>query len=188
MYIKKGGINLSRKGFTLIELMIVVAIIIILVSIAIPSYAKLLQRAKRSRAISDFRTIRDSLEAYRTDWGTYPITGSQGETFGLHTDYNTTTSTITKELTGNGATLNTPSHTTATGETGGIDYFTREWIIREMYDPFEPDKDYEYFSSDGGSFTLACEYKKNGNTVYLLSSDSFNYKDVNTKPSWYVNQ
>ena len=179
---------MKRRGFTLIELMVVVAIIIILVSIAIPVYAKLVQRARRARVISDFRTIRDSLEAYKTDWGTYPVTGSQGETFGLHTDYNTPTSTITKELTGNGATLNTPSNMTATGEAGGIDYFTREWIIRKMYDPFDPNKDYEYYSPDGNSFTLACEYKKNGNTVYLLSSDSFNYKDVNAKPSWYVSQ
>jgi len=179
---------MKRRGFTLIELMVVVAIVIILVSIAIPVYAKFVQRARRARVISDFRTIRDSLEAYRTDWGMYPITGATGETFGLHTDFNTPTSTITKELTGNGATINVPSNTTATGEQGGIDYFTREWIIRKMYDPFDPKKDYEYYSADGNSFILACEYRKNGNTVYLLSSNSFNYRDVDAKPSWYVDQ
>jgi len=179
---------MKKNGFTLIELMIVVAIIIILVSIAIPVYAKLVMRARRARVISDFRTVCDSLEAYKTDWGVYPITGTTGETFGLHTDFNTPTSTITKELTGNGATLNVPSNTTATGERGGIDYFTREWIIRKMYDPFEPTKDYEYYSANGSSFSLACEYKKNGSTVYLLSSGTFNFEDVDAKPSWYVDQ
>jgi prepilin-type N-terminal cleavage/methylation domain-containing protein len=59
--------KMKRNGFTLIELMIVVAIIIILVSIAVPVYAKLVQRARRARVISDFRTIRDSLEAYKAD-------------------------------------------------------------------------------------------------------------------------
>jgi type IV pilus assembly protein PilA len=180
--------KMKRNGFTLIELMIVVAIIIILVSIAVPVYAKLVQRARRARVISDFRTIRDSLEAYRTDWGTYPVTGTQGETFGLHTDFNAPTSEITKELTGNGATLNVSSNITATGEQGGIDYFTREWIIRKMYNPFEPTKDYEYYSSDGSSFELACEYVKSGGTVYLLSSDTFNYRDSNIKPVWYIDQ
>ena len=179
---------MKRRGFTLIELMVVVAIIIILVSIAIPIFAKLVLRARMARVISDFRTVRESLEAYRTDWGTYPVTGSQGETFGFHTDYNTPTSTITRELTGDGATLNNSSHYTIAGDPGGIDYFIRETVIRKMIDPLEPDKDYEYYSPDGSSFELACEYKDHGQTKYIISGGSLGYKYTSTKPSWYVGQ
>jgi hypothetical protein len=57
-----------------------------------------------------------------------------------------------------------------------------------MYNPFEPTKDYEYYSSDGSSFELACEYLQSGGTVYLLSSDTFNYRDSNVKPVWYIDQ
>ncbi len=179
---------MKRKGFTLIELMIVVAIIIILASIAIPVYAKFVNRARRARVLGDFRTLQDALEAYRADWGTYPVTGTNGETFGYHTDYVTPTSTITKELTGENATLNTPTHTTATGEKGGIDYFMRKWIIRVMKDPYDPTKDYEYHSQSGDAYMLACEYKFNNVTHYILKGSSVNYKDTTTKPSWYVVQ
>ncbi len=179
---------MKRKGFTLIELMIVVAIIIILTSIAIPVYSKLINKARRAKVLGDFRTLQDSLEAYRTDWGIYPITGSSGETFGYHTDYANPTSTVTKELTGEDAVLNVPQHTTATGEPGGIDYFTRKWIIREMKDPYDPTKDYEYYSLNGNSYVLACEYKSGNVVHYILKGSGTNYEDTTTKPSWYVGQ
>ena len=65
---------MKRKGFTLIELMVVIAIIIILAAIAIPNYLSMTARAKRSRVASDFAAIATSLETYKTDWGTYPAT------------------------------------------------------------------------------------------------------------------
>ena len=179
---------MKRKGFTLIELMIVVAIVIIITSIAIPVYAKFVNRARRARVLGDFRTLQDALEAYRADWGTYPVTGTTGETFGYHTDYATPTSTITRELTGENATLNTPAYTTATGENGGIDYFMRKWIIRVMKNPYNPSKDYEYYSSDGNSYMLACEYEFEKVTHYILKGSSVNYKDTTAKPVWYITQ
>ena len=42
--------NIRNKGFTLIELMIVVAIAGVIASIALPSYAEMMRKAKRSDA------------------------------------------------------------------------------------------------------------------------------------------
>jgi len=171
----------------LIELIIVIAIIIILVSIAMPVYARFVMRAKRSNVAGDFRTLQNSVEAYRVDWGTYPVTGSTGETFGYHTDFTSPTSVIAQELTGENATLNISSHIDTLGEKGGIDYFAGRWIICRMRNPYNPAKDYEYYSQNGSSYTFACEYKYKGITHYILKNGSI-YKDTTIKPVWYVNQ
>lgn len=58
-------------GFTLIELMIVVTIIGILASIAIPSYQEFVQRGKISEATSQLATMAVKLEQYFQDNRTY---------------------------------------------------------------------------------------------------------------------
>ena len=65
----------NRKGFTLIELMVVIAIIIILAAIAIPNYINMTRMAQVSRASSDAAVLGTALECYRTDHGLYPLTG-----------------------------------------------------------------------------------------------------------------
>ena len=62
------------KGFTLVELMIVVAIIGILAAIAIPQFAAYRTRAFNTAAQSDLRNLRTSLEAYFVDNQGYPLT------------------------------------------------------------------------------------------------------------------
>ena len=62
------------RAFTLIELIIVVAIIAILASIAIPNFLEAQVRSKVSRAKADLRTIRTGLESYRVDFNGYPPT------------------------------------------------------------------------------------------------------------------
>lgn len=59
-------------AFTLIELLIVVAIIAILASIAVPNFLEAQTRAKTSRARTDLRAIATALEAYRMDSNQYP--------------------------------------------------------------------------------------------------------------------
>ena len=60
------------SAFTLIELLIVVAIIAILAAIAIPNFLQAQTRAKVSRVLSDLRTVTLALEAYRLDTNAYP--------------------------------------------------------------------------------------------------------------------
>ncbi|KUJ96215.1 MAG: Prepilin-type N-terminal cleavage/methylation domain-containing protein [Desulfonauticus sp. 38_4375] len=62
----------KEKGFTLVELLIVIAIIGILAAIAIPQYSKYRQRAFNSAALSDLRNFKTSMEAYYADNQEYP--------------------------------------------------------------------------------------------------------------------
>jgi len=66
----------TEKGFTLIELMIVVAIIGILAAIAIPQFASYRVKAFNSAAQSDIRTLKLTQEAYYADFQNYGVTGA----------------------------------------------------------------------------------------------------------------
>ena len=57
-----------KRAFTLIELLIVVAIIAILAAIAVPNFLEAQTRAKVSRVMADMRTIATAIEAYTVDY------------------------------------------------------------------------------------------------------------------------
>ncbi len=61
-----------QKGFTLVELLVAVAVIAILAAIALPNFLEAQARARVSRVKSDLRTIATALEAYYVDHNHYP--------------------------------------------------------------------------------------------------------------------
>jgi len=63
---------MNRKGFTLIELMIVVAIIGILAAIAIPNFLRFQSRAKQSEAKQNLGAIFTAYNTYMADNNTFP--------------------------------------------------------------------------------------------------------------------
>lgn len=63
--------NRIAKGFTLIELMIVVAIIGILAAIAVPNFVKFQCRSKQSEAKTNLKAIYGAQESYRAEHDTY---------------------------------------------------------------------------------------------------------------------
>jgi general secretion pathway protein G len=62
----------DAKGFTLVELMIVVSIVGILATIAVPSYQSSLMKARETVLRQDLFTLRELLDHHRADKGKYP--------------------------------------------------------------------------------------------------------------------
>jgi type IV pilus assembly protein PilA len=69
----------KQKGFSLIELLIVVAIILIIAAIAIPNLLRSKMAANEASAVGSLRTINTSSVAFSTTYGNYPhILGDLG--------------------------------------------------------------------------------------------------------------
>jgi general secretion pathway protein G len=60
------------QGFTLIELIVVFAILAMLVSIAVPRYFQHVERAKEATLKQDLNVMRDAIDKFFADKGRYP--------------------------------------------------------------------------------------------------------------------
>ncbi len=82
-------LNKNRGGFTLVEIMIVVAIIALLAAIAVPGFLRARKRSQASRVINDLRLIDSAVDqyaiennkttgsaVYTADWTQYMKSGS----------------------------------------------------------------------------------------------------------------
>jgi prepilin-type N-terminal cleavage/methylation domain-containing protein len=65
----------SKQGFTLIEILVVIAIIGILASVALVGLGPVQKKGRDARRISDLRQIQTALELYFTKNGSYPPSG-----------------------------------------------------------------------------------------------------------------
>ena len=88
--------NKRRAGFTLVEIMIVVAIIALLAAIAVPGFLRARKRSQASRIINDLRLIDSAVDQYAietakksgdpvavTDWTNYLKKGTNLYSTGL---------------------------------------------------------------------------------------------------------
>lgn len=84
----------GRQGFTLIEILIAVAIIGILTAIGIVSYASVNKRARDAKRFGDIEQIRSALEMYRSDIGYYPAVNTSGFDVAVNLSTELTTTAI----------------------------------------------------------------------------------------------
>jgi type II secretion system protein G len=75
----------QQSGFTIVELLIVIVVIGILAAITIVAYNGVQQRAKDTRRSSDVSHLKQLLELYKTDTGTYPSVCAGGDNIGCST-------------------------------------------------------------------------------------------------------
>jgi len=170
---------MKRRGFTLIELMVVIAIIIILAAIAIPNYLKMTERAKKSRIASDMATLATGLETFKTDWGTYPVVAGNAAVDTIHT-------VVFDELGGLGGTspavavTNIAANTNALGEAGPQVYL-KPGTLTSIIDPFKdastgtypaPNGDgHIYYTGNANHWMLSC-YAPTGTVKYMWRTDA----------------
>jgi general secretion pathway protein G len=62
----------TKRGFTLVELMVVMAIIALLLALAMPRYFKHLETARETILKQDLAVMRDAVDKYHGDRGRYP--------------------------------------------------------------------------------------------------------------------
>lgn len=61
-----------KKGFSLIELLVVISIMAILVTVSVVSYSNVRRSSRDSRRLADLENLRQALVMYRSDMGCYP--------------------------------------------------------------------------------------------------------------------
>ncbi len=66
--------NKKRKGFTLIEIMVVVVILGLLAALVVPRIGPQVAEAQRTAARTQIRSLEDALEMYNANNGFYPTT------------------------------------------------------------------------------------------------------------------
>jgi len=77
----------KQKGFSVIELMIVVAIIGIIASVALPFYQNYMARAKVSEAVMLLGGLKNPMLEYYNTWGRWPsVEEVNGKTGGVYTE------------------------------------------------------------------------------------------------------
>lgn len=99
--------NMNNKGFSLVELIIVIAIMAILIVVLAPQYLKYVERSRNSTDMQNARSLMTAAETWAADPQAGSSFGEAGNTFKYKIETKGTTSTIT-EATGTGV-VGTPA-------------------------------------------------------------------------------
>ena len=75
----------TSRGFSLIELLIVVAVIGLIAAIAIPNLVNAIQRARQTRSVADLNSLAKAVSMYGQDFADYPIQSSLSTVENLRT-------------------------------------------------------------------------------------------------------
>jgi prepilin-type N-terminal cleavage/methylation domain-containing protein len=84
--IRKKGLymkNKNEKGFTLVELVIVIAVLGILIGIAIPIFTGILSNAELATDEANIHTFKSSIALYRSEQKVYPVAENYDEAVNL---------------------------------------------------------------------------------------------------------
>lgn len=96
-----GIVYMDRKGFTLIELMATVALIVLLAGLALSTMVHHFAKAKRQKAIAQIQRLESALEGFKSDMGCYPAVLTDGnEYFGSTVMDKTKRSSLIEALSG----------------------------------------------------------------------------------------
>jgi prepilin-type N-terminal cleavage/methylation domain-containing protein len=74
------SLNKQNKGFTIVELLIVIVVIGILAGLVITTYNGIQQKARNTERTTDLKTFQSQLEAYYANNGRYPTSTDLGST------------------------------------------------------------------------------------------------------------
>ena len=66
----------TSRGFSLVELLIVCAVIGLLAAIAIPNLLNAIQRGRQARTVGDLRGLATAVAMYQQDYAKFPLAGS----------------------------------------------------------------------------------------------------------------
>jgi len=153
------------------ELIVTIGIIIILAAIGIPSYLKMMDKARRSVVVAEFTNLATVLGTFQTDWGHYPLPAAAPQVI-------TASSTgVFAELTteGSGAVTNVDGARTVHDDAAPIVYIGAG-ALSSMTNPFVrslagPQYTYESDTA-GGHWLLYVRMGEDTDDRYLVRRDS----------------
>jgi general secretion pathway protein G len=116
---KQKGATKMKRGFTLIELMIVIAVMAILIGISLPHFKGMQDEGRSAKAAGELRTLTIAIESFNIHHDEYPV-----QTLSVNfTDWQTDANSIT--------------------------YATPRIVKKALKDPFDSSRQYSYATDAG---------------------------------------